>query len=77
MIQLVRKPAPWPNGARVAVSISFDVDVDSILHLAFPETSYRMAAAQSLLRYERVAVKRIVDIFAHFGLKQTLSVPAW
>ncbi len=51
MINLVEKPVPWPNGARVAVAVTFDVDVDSILHLAFPDTSHRMAAPLSLLRY--------------------------
>ncbi len=77
MIKLVEKPVPWPNGARVAVAVTFDVDVDSILHLAFPDTSHRMAATLSLLRYERIAVKRIVDMFRSFDIRQTFFIPAW
>jgi peptidoglycan-N-acetylglucosamine deacetylase len=77
MIQLVDKPVPWPNNARVAVAITFDIDVDSILHLAHPDTSHKMAATLSMLRYERIAVKRIVDIFNSFGIKQTFFFPAW
>jgi peptidoglycan/xylan/chitin deacetylase (PgdA/CDA1 family) len=77
MIQLVEKPVPWPNGARAAVAITFDIDIDSILHLAHPEKAHRMIATQSLLRYERIAVKRIVDVFSEFGIQQTFFFPAW
>ena len=77
MINLVERPVPWPNGARVAVAITFDIDVDSTLHLAFPDEAYRMVATQSFMRYEGLAVRRIVDIFRHFGLRQTFFFPAW
>lgn len=77
MINLVEKPVPWPNGARVAVAVTFDIDIDSILHLAFPDEAHKMVATQSLMRYERIAVKRIVDIFDHFGIQQTFFFPAW
>ena len=77
MMELVENPVPWPNGARAAVAITFDIDVDSILHLAFPDRSHKMVAAQSMMRYERIAVKRIVDIFSTFGIQQTFFFPAW
>ena len=77
MLKLLKKPVPWPNGARVAVSITFDIDIDSILHLEHPDKAHRMVAALSLLRYDRIAVERIVDMFGHFGIKQTFFFPAW
>ena len=32
--KLIANPPPWPNGARCAVAFTFDMDADSILHLA-------------------------------------------
>ncbi len=77
MLKMINNPVPWPDGARVAVCISFDIDADSILHLAHPDKAHRMAAAQSFLRYDRISVKRIVDMFDHFGIRQTFFFPAW
>jgi peptidoglycan/xylan/chitin deacetylase (PgdA/CDA1 family) len=77
MLNMLEKPVPWPNGARVAVSITFDIDLDSILHLEHRKTSHRMVAALSLLRYDRIAVSRIVDMFRHFDIRQTFFFPAW
>src|SRR5262245_62468144 len=34
--QMIRRPVPWPNGAKVAVAITFDMDADSLVHLAHP-----------------------------------------
>ncbi|MBW2577339.1 MAG: polysaccharide deacetylase [Deltaproteobacteria bacterium] len=74
---MIENPVPWPNGARVAVAITFDIDADSILHLDHPKHSHQMVAAQSLLRYDRIAVKRILELYRRFGLKQTFFFPAW
>jgi len=68
---------PWPNGARVAACVSFDIDADSILHLDHRERAHRMVLAQSVLRYDRIAVRRILKIFESFGIKQTFFFPAW
>jgi peptidoglycan-N-acetylglucosamine deacetylase len=74
---MIEKPVPWPNGARVAVCITFDIDADSILHLAHRDRSHRLVSAQSLLRYDRIAVRRIVDMFRQFDIRQTFFFPAW
>lgn len=50
MIRMIDNPIPWPNGARVAVAITFDIDMDSILHLEHRERAVQMIAAQSALR---------------------------
>ncbi|WP_282609724.1 polysaccharide deacetylase [Pelagibius sp. Alg239-R121] len=75
---MIKKPVPWPNGARCAVAFTFDMDADSILHLAHPKDSYRRLSAISTLRYgPEIGVPRILDTYREFGLKQTFFVPAW
>src|SRR5882757_1534023 len=78
MLKLIHNPPPWPNGARCAVCFSFDFDAESLLHLYYPEDSRRRISLSSTLRYgARVAVPRIVEIWKHFGVKQTMFVPGW
>ena len=36
---MLQRPVPWPDGAKVAVAITFDMDADSLLHLAHPRDS--------------------------------------
>lgn len=38
---MIRNPIPWPNGAKCAVAITFDMDADSLIHIARPEDSHR------------------------------------
>ena len=78
MLKLIKNPPPWPNGARCAVCFSFDFDAESLLHLYYPEDSRRRISMSSTLRYgARVAVPRIVEIWKHFGIRQTMFVPGW
>ena len=74
---MIKNPVPWPNGARCAVAITFDVDSDSTLHLKHRQRADTLVAAQSWMRYDEVAVPRIVEMFKRFGLKQTFFFPAW
>ncbi len=77
-LKLISNPPPWPNGARCAVCFAFDLDAESLLHLYYPEDSRRRISLSSSLRYgPRVAVPRIVKIWRHFGIKQTMFVPGW
>lgn len=77
-LQLIDNPVPWPDGARCAVAITFDLDVDSILHIAKPDKASSFVSTQSLLRYgAEVSVPRICKVFDHFSMKQTFFVPAW
>jgi peptidoglycan/xylan/chitin deacetylase (PgdA/CDA1 family) len=78
MIKLIKNPVPWPGGARCAVAMTFDMDADSILHLAHHASAHNRVAAISMLKYgPEIAVPRIVDIYRHFGMKQTFFLPAW
>ena len=74
---MLANPPPWPNGAACAAAVTFDVDSDSILHLEHPEDGHRRLGAQSWLRYDQIAVPRIVDLYARLGLRQTFFVPSW
>ena len=75
---MIENPVPWPNGARCACCISFDIDADSLVHVAHPLDRHTCVAAISMLRYgPEVAVRRIVDSYAEMGIRQTFFVPAW
>ena len=74
---MIKNPVQWPNGARCAVAITFDIDTDSILHLAHPQRADTLVASQSWLRYDEVAVPRIVEMYKRFDIHQTFFFPAW
>jgi len=75
---MIRRPVPWPDGARVAVAITFDMDADSLIHIQHPRDSITRVSTISMLRYgPEVAVPRILDGYRRYGLKQTFFVPAW
>jgi len=75
---MIRNPVPWPNGARVACAITFDMDADSLVHIEHPQDSITRVSTISMLRYgPEVGVPRILEAYRRFGLKQTFFVPAW
>lgn len=75
---MITNPIPWPNGARCAACVSFDMDADSLIHLAHPDDAHRRVSAASMLRYgPEVAVPRIVATYAELGIRQTFFIPAW
>lgn len=76
--QLIANAPPWPNGARCAVAMTFDLDADSILHLAHHENATNLVATMSMLQYgPRVAMPRILALFREFKIKQTFFIPSW
>ncbi len=75
---VLRNPLPWPNGAKCAVAITFDMDADSLIHIAKPDDSHRRLYPISMGRYgPNVAVPRILDTYRRFGLKQSFFIPGW
>lgn len=77
-IKMINNPPPWPNGKRCAVAFTFDEDADSILHLAHRENATNLVTSMSMLQYgPKVGTPRILEVFRHFGMKQTFFVPAW
>lgn len=75
---MIRNPIPWPNGARCAAAITFDMDADSLLHIDHPKDSLSKISAMSMLRYgPEVGVPRILEGYRRHGLRQTFFIPAW
>lgn len=75
---MIRRPVPWPNGAKVAVAITFDMDADSLVHIEHPQDSITRISTMSMLKYgPEVGVPRILEGYRRHGLKQTFFVPAW
>jgi peptidoglycan/xylan/chitin deacetylase (PgdA/CDA1 family) len=75
---VIANPIPWPNGARCACAITFDMDADSLIHIARPKDSYDRLYPISMGRYgPAVAVPRILATYRKFGLKQSFFIPAW
>jgi peptidoglycan-N-acetylglucosamine deacetylase len=75
---VISNPVPWPNGARCAVAFTFDMDAESILHLAHHTSADTRVMALSMLRYgPKIAIPRILDMYRRYNLKQTFFVPSW
>lgn len=75
---MIRNPIPWPNGARCACAITFDMDADSLIHISRPKDGHDRLYPISMGRYgPTVAVPRILDTYRRFGLRQSFFIPAW
>lgn len=75
---MIKNPIKWPNGARCACCLTFDMDADSLIHLAHPEAGHKRVSGISMLQYgPHVAVPRIVASYKKLGIRQTFYIPAW
>ena len=75
---MIQNPIPWPNGAKCACAITFDIDADSLIHVARPSDSHHRLYPISMGKYgPDVAVPRILDTYERLGIKQSFFVPAW
>tara|TARA_B100000989_G_scaffold218890_1_gene166926 strand:+ start:1297 stop:2181 length:885 start_codon:yes stop_codon:yes gene_type:complete len=75
---MINNPIPWPDNARCACVISFDIDADSLIHIARPKDSYDRLYPISMGRYgPSVAVPRILETYRRLDLKQTFFIPGW
>jgi hypothetical protein len=75
---MIANPIPWPDGARCAVAMTWDMDADSAFNWYNQETADNLVAAQSWVRYDPlIAIPRLVEQFARLGLRQTFFVPGW
>jgi peptidoglycan/xylan/chitin deacetylase (PgdA/CDA1 family) len=68
------QPTTWPNGARVAVSISFDVDNDTIA-IARSETPSIGAMSQGEYG-ARVGLRRVVELMDRHEIPASFFIPA-
>ena len=75
---MIRNPIPWPNGAKCACAITFDMDADSLIHIARPDDSYDRLYPITMGRYgPTVAIPRILDTYKRLGLRQSFFIPGW
>ena len=75
---MILNPIPWPNGAKCAACVTFDMDADSLVHIAHPTDGHSRVSAISMLQYgPRVAIPRIVESYRQLGIRQTFFIPAW
>lgn len=75
---MIRNPIPWPNGAKCACCVTFDMDADSLVHVDHPLDGHTRVSAISMLQYgPDVAVPRIVESYRQLGIRQTFFIPAW
>jgi len=75
---MIENPVPWPNGAKCACAITFDMDADSLIHIAKPEDGHDRLYPVTMGKYgPTVAVPRILNTYKKFGLKQSFFIPGW
>ncbi len=75
---MIQNPIPWPNGAKCACAITFDMDADSLIHVARPEDSHNRLYPISMGRYgPTVGIPRILETYRRLGLKQSFFIPGW
>ena len=48
---MIKNPIPWPNGTRCAACVTFDMDADSLIHIAHPNDGHTRVSATSMLKY--------------------------
>ena len=75
---MIQNPITWPNGARCACAITFDMDADSLIHISRPKDSHDRLYPISMGKYgPHVAVPRILETYRRLGLKQSFFIPGW
>ena len=75
---MLKNPIPWPNGAKCACAITFDIDADSLIHISKPDDSYQRLYPISMGRYgPDIAVPRILKTYERLDIKQSFFVPGW
>src|SRR5215468_3880843 len=75
---MIANPIPWPDGARCAVAMTWDMDADSAFNWYNQDTADNLVAAQSWTRYDPlIAIPRLVEQFKRRELRLTFFVPGW
>ncbi len=67
----------WPNGARCALAIAWDIDFDTTVHLEHPGTGYSKYELLSDLRYEDVGLPNVLEMLGELSLRSTFFVSSW
>ncbi len=66
---MIANPMPWPDGARCAVAMTWEMDADSACNWYNQDTADNLVAAQPWTRYDPlIAIPRLVEQFARLDL---------
>ncbi len=68
---------PWPEGKRCAVTLTFDIDAETMWLVKDPKNAERPVTLSSGAYGPKVAVPRILDMLKRFGVQATFFVPGW
>ncbi|WP_436643148.1 polysaccharide deacetylase family protein [Microbaculum sp. FT89] len=75
---MIANPITWPDGKKCAVAVTFDMDADSLVHIADPARAPKLVSATSMLRYgPEIAIPRILETYRRLEIRQTFFIPAW
>jgi len=75
---MIENPVPWPNNARCAVAVTWDLDADSGLNYYHPDRADTLIASQTQTRYgPNIAVPRLMELGRRFEIPQSFFVPGW
>ncbi len=69
--------SPWKDGARCAVSVTFDVDGETLWISRDPDNAKRIGVLSHGTYGPRVALPMILDLLDQVGVKGTFFVPGW
>jgi peptidoglycan/xylan/chitin deacetylase (PgdA/CDA1 family) len=67
----------WPNGARVAVMLTFDFDAETLWLSRDPANAKRPGTLSQGTYGAKVAVPKILEVLKEAGVKGTFFVPGW
>jgi peptidoglycan/xylan/chitin deacetylase (PgdA/CDA1 family) len=70
--------ASWPDGRRVAVCLSWDVDGESAQYVRFPDRARgQLSELHQRLYGPQVGVWKVLDLLDRYGLPATFYIPAY
>src|SRR5882757_896548 len=67
----------WPEGARCAVMLSFDVDGETTALSEDPRLVKRLSTMSQCSYGPRIGVPRLLELLAHLDVPATFFVPGW
>lgn len=77
MVGITAEPGRWPNGARCAVVLSFDVDAETLWLIADPANAQRPGVLSMGHYGPVVGVPLIMDLLDRAGIRASFFVPGW
>lgn len=70
-------PFPWPNGARIAVMLTFDFDAETLWLSRDPDNARRPGVLSQGAYGGKTGVPKILELLREEDLKATFFVPGW